>query len=230
MKKFFVISMTLIMLILVLPVQSQAQDRVRSVNVGGTPLVPDNLVNGPVPRLPDGKPDLTGPWMGGGSNADIEREGGLKPGELPLLPWAKELRDKRKEEDEPYTACLPMSVPRVNPYPWKFAMSYTSKGLTYIYILHETGDAGAHRVSTWMAASIRTIFFRLGGATRLGRGRATRSSSTPLAITTSSGSIVAAPRTPGNSTRSNDGPGSTMERSSTISRLMILVPFRNRFI
>ena len=146
MKKFFVISMTLIMLILVLPVQSQAQDRVRSVNVGGTPLVPDNLVNGPVPRLPDGKPDLTGPWMGGGSNADMEREGGLKPGELPLLPWAKELRDKRKEEDEPYTACLPMSVPRVNPYPWKFAMSYTSKGLTYIYILHETGDAGAHRV------------------------------------------------------------------------------------
>ena len=146
MKKFFVISMTLIVLILVLPVQSQAQDRVRSVNVGGTPLVPDNLVNGPVPRLPDGKPDLTGPWMGGGSNADIERGGGLKPGELPLLPWAKELRDKRKEEDEPYTACLPMSVPRVNPYPWKFAMSYTSKGLTYIYILHETGDAGAHRV------------------------------------------------------------------------------------
>ena len=147
MKKFFVISMTLlIVLILVLPVQSQAQDRVRSVNVGGTPLIPDNLVNGPVPRLPDGKPDLTGPWMGGGSNADIEREGGLKPGELPLLPWAKELRDKRKEEDEPYTACLPMSIPRVNPYPWKFAMSYTSKGLTYIYILHETGDAGAHRV------------------------------------------------------------------------------------
>ena len=146
MKKFFLISMTLIVLILVLPVQSQAQDRVRSVNVGGTPLIPDNLVNGPVPRLPDGKPDLTGPWMGGGSNADIEREGGLKPGELPLLPWAKELRDKRKEEDEPYTACLPMSVPRVNPYPWKFSMSYTSKGLTYIYILHETGDAGAHRV------------------------------------------------------------------------------------
>jgi hypothetical protein len=25
-------------------------------------------------------------------------------------------------------------------------MSYTSKGLTHIYVLHETGDAGAHRV------------------------------------------------------------------------------------
>src|SRR5882672_10992572 len=64
----------------------------------------------------------------------------------PLLPWAKELRDKRKAQDEPYTACLPMSVPRVNPYPWKFAMSYTAKGMSHIYILHETGDAGAHRV------------------------------------------------------------------------------------
>jgi len=39
-----------------------------------------------------------------------------------------------------------MGVPRVNPYPWKFAMSYTAKGLTHIYVLHETGDSGAHRV------------------------------------------------------------------------------------
>jgi hypothetical protein len=122
-------------------------DRVQQIQVGGSPTVPDAEVNSqPIPKLPDGKVDLTGPWVGGGSNADIERDGGLKPGELPLLPWAKELRDKRKPEDEPYTACLPMSVPRVNPYPWKFAMTYTSKGLTHIYVLHETGDAGAHRV------------------------------------------------------------------------------------
>src|SRR4029453_236729 len=118
------------------------------INVGGSPTVPDAQAGGPVPRLPDGKPDLTGPWVGGGSDADIEREGGLKPGELPLLPWAQELRDKREKStyEEPYIYCLPMSVPRVNPYPWKFAMSYTSKGLTHIYVLHETGDAGAHRV------------------------------------------------------------------------------------
>src|SRR5436190_9442867 len=108
MKKFFVISMTMILLILVLPVQLQAQDRVRSVNVGGTPLVPDNLVNRPVPRLPDGKPDLTGPWMGGGSNADIEREGGLKPGELPLLPWANGHRRTGRVGDEQHAACLHM--------------------------------------------------------------------------------------------------------------------------
>jgi hypothetical protein len=112
-----------------------------------SPVVPEaEAESQPIPRLPDGKIDLTGPWVGGGSNVDIEFEGGMKPGELPLLPWARELRDSRKEEQEPYTVCLPMGVPRRNPYPWKFAMSYTSKGLTHIYVLHETGDAGAHRV------------------------------------------------------------------------------------
>jgi hypothetical protein len=129
-----------------IPQAGQPQGRVQQVQTGGSPLVTGSEAEGPIPRLPDGHVDLTGPWVGGGSNADIEKDGGLKPGELPLLPWAKELRDRRKEQDEPYTACLPMSVPRVNPYPWKFAMSYTNKGLTHIYILHETGDAGAHRV------------------------------------------------------------------------------------
>ena len=129
-----------------LALTAQGQDRVGQIEVGGTPRVSAADAAGPVPRLPDGTVDLTGPWVGGGSNGDIERDGGLKPGELPLLPWAKALRDSRREEHEPYLYCTPMSVPRVNPYPWKMAMTYTQKGLTHIYILHETGDAGAHRV------------------------------------------------------------------------------------
>ena len=113
----------------------------------GIPTLPDSEVNAhPIPRLPDGTIDLTGPWVGGGTIADIERDGGLKPGELPLLPWARELREKRQSPEDPYTACLPMSVLRTNPYPWKLAMSYTPKGLSHIYILHELGDAGGHRV------------------------------------------------------------------------------------
>jgi len=123
-----------------------AQEQVKHI-APRNPIVADADVNSlPIPRMPDGKPDITGPWFDGGSNGNIEREGGLKPGELPLLPWAKELMARRKPKDEPYTACLPMGVPRVNPYPWKFAMTYTAKGLTHIYVLHETGDAGAHRV------------------------------------------------------------------------------------
>jgi hypothetical protein len=122
------------------------RERTASIPTGNTPLMSEADALRPVPRLPDGRVDLTGPWVGGGSNADIEREGGLKPGELPLLPWARELRDRRREQDEPYTLCLPMSVPRINPFPWKFGMSYTSRGLTHIYVLHELGDSGAHRV------------------------------------------------------------------------------------
>jgi len=145
-RRLLVIAVTLVGLTLALWVPVHAQRQVRIIPAGNTPLVPEHLVNGPVPKLADGTVDLTGPWQGGGSNADIEREGGLKPGELPLLPWAKALRDNRKERDEPYVACLPMSVPRMNPFPWKFAMTYSSKGLTHIYVLHELGDAGAHRV------------------------------------------------------------------------------------
>ena len=100
----------------------------------------------PVPRLPDGTVDLTGPWLSA-TTTDIERDAGLKPGELPLLPWAKTLRDSRKKaQEDPWLYCLPTGALRNIPEPWKFAMSYTSKGLTHIYILHETGDAGAHRV------------------------------------------------------------------------------------
>ena len=142
MRKLLIVSLALLGPSVAMP----AQQRVASIPVGGTPLMSGADALRPAPRLPDGRVDLTGPWIGGGSNADIEREGGLKPGELPLLPWARALRDRRKEQDEPYTLCLPMSVPRINPFPWKFAMTYTSHGLTHVYVLHELGDSGAHRV------------------------------------------------------------------------------------
>ena len=59
---------------------------IRYINPG-SPTIPDAEINShPIPRMPDGHVDLTGPWVGGGSNGDIERDGGLKPGELPLQP------------------------------------------------------------------------------------------------------------------------------------------------
>src|SRR5688500_14445772 len=140
------------LLVLFLAAGSAAQDSLtREGGVAfinpGSPTVSDAEAAGrPVPRLRDGRIDLTGPWVGGGTIADIERDGGLQPGDLPLLPWARELRDKRRQQDDPYTVCLPMGPLRTNPYPWTFAMSYTSAGLTHIYILHELGDAGNHRV------------------------------------------------------------------------------------
>jgi hypothetical protein len=126
--------------------QEQNDERLRAgLATEFTPRVSDEIGNGPVPRLHDGKPDISGPWVGGGSNQDIESQGGLKSGELPLLPWAKALRDSRKEADEPYLYCTPMGIPRVNPYPWRFVQSYTAKGADYIFVIHENGDAGGHR-------------------------------------------------------------------------------------
>ena len=110
-----------------------------------TPTAPPEIANGPVPRMPDGHPDLNGPWTGGGARMDIETGGGLKPGELPLLPWAKALRDSRKQDNEPYIFCAPMSVASSNPFPWNFIQSVTSKGLGTIYVVHEQGGGGAIR-------------------------------------------------------------------------------------
>src|SRR5215210_3472348 len=97
-KRLFIIVGTVLGLALPLVAQQQAQEqeRVRQIPSGRPgPIATDAaVINGPIPRLHDGKPDLTGPWVGGGSDADIERDGGLKAGELPLLPWARDLRAK----------------------------------------------------------------------------------------------------------------------------------------
>lgn len=157
MRKLLAVVVTLVGLTLSLLAQATAPvegvgsgarvspDRLGKLGSEWTPVASAAIAAGPVPRLHDGKPDLSGPWVGGGSNNDIEANGGLKPGELPLLPWARELRDSRKDEDEPYLYCTPMSVPRKNPYPWRIVQAYTANGPTHIFVHHENGDAGGHR-------------------------------------------------------------------------------------
>jgi hypothetical protein len=149
-KQLFVISVAVVGLTLTLVAQKAPQRPINEEHPSEltgefVAMASPELVKGPVPRLADGHPDLSGPWVGGGSNADIEKEGGLKPGELPLLPAAKALRDSRKDPDEPYLYCTPMSIPRMNPYPWKFVQSVTAKGQGSIYVVHENGDAGRVR-------------------------------------------------------------------------------------
>ena len=98
-----------------------------------------NIPTGPVPRLADGRVDLNGVWTGGGPVNDIERDGGLKPGELDnlMLPWAKDVMAKRDVTMEPHNQCLPMGVPRVTPFPYRFVQNYTHKAATHLFILHE---------------------------------------------------------------------------------------------
>ena len=77
-------------------------------------------VTGPVPRLPDGKPDFAGIWFGGGPTGDLAA--GLPKGEtIPLRPSAEKILKERQSKDDPEANCLPAGVPRAAPYPWTFA-------------------------------------------------------------------------------------------------------------
>ena len=104
------------------------------------PAVP----TGPVPRLPSGQVDLDGAWIGGGAINDIELEGGMKPGEIPLLPWAKVLRDSRVESDEPHVWCLPTGVGRVTVFPFRFVQNYTHRLPTHLFMVFE-GNIHSYR-------------------------------------------------------------------------------------
>jgi len=102
---------------------------------------------GAVPRLPDGTVNLMdGVWVGGGPVQDMESQGGLKKGEMDalMLPWAKALMATRDETQEPHNACLPMGVPRVTPFPYRFVQNYTHRKPTHLFILHE-GNIHSYR-------------------------------------------------------------------------------------
>jgi hypothetical protein len=66
---------------------------------------------GPVPQMPDGKPDLSGIW-----NGQRELPGDADP---EMLPWAAALTKQRTENysaDDPEARCVPGGVPRATPY------------------------------------------------------------------------------------------------------------------
>jgi hypothetical protein len=101
----------------------------------------DAKMRGPVPRLPDGTVDLIGAWVGGGPVQDMEKQGNFKPGEIPLLPWAKKLLDSRKITEDPHAFCMPMGIPRqAGNYPWRFIQYRKS----HIFLLWE-GNTHSYR-------------------------------------------------------------------------------------
>jgi hypothetical protein len=99
----------------------------------GAPRTADGKVNlsAPAPKTPDGKPDLSGVWESGVQYFnDLAKD--LKPGELVMLPWAKELQAQRESQDhrdDPMNRCMPPGVPRINmttanaPHPFKIVQT-----------------------------------------------------------------------------------------------------------
>jgi hypothetical protein len=93
-------------------------------NIRATP------VSGPLPRTADGKPDLTGVWVGGLPVGNMSQ--GLPKGEtMPLLPEAKKIMAAHQAKDDPQAQCLPVPPPRFTPYPWRVVVTPTHAFFLY---------------------------------------------------------------------------------------------------
>jgi hypothetical protein len=112
--------------------------------IPGIPRLPDGKVNltAPVQRTPDGKPDLGGTWHSdGGYFGNLGRD--LKNGELQMLPWAEaQVKDNQTNlhKNDPMVACMPPGVPRVSlggsrgmPHPFKVVQTPS-----LVILLYET--------------------------------------------------------------------------------------------
>jgi len=85
----------------------------------GVPRTADGKPNlsGPVPSTQDGRPDFSGLWQPDDQKFFQNLAAGLKPEDVPMQAWAKQLqqlRVTRDHVDDPLARCLPHGVPRVN--------------------------------------------------------------------------------------------------------------------
>jgi hypothetical protein len=130
-----------------LPAQAFAQQAAATAGAGSgglnNPAIAGEIPDLPVPRLPDGTPDFSGVWSGGGPIGDI-REGLLPGEEIVLLPEAKAIMDSRLSAEDPEANCLPTGVPRIAPYPWRIVQSPAYGKADVLYFLFE-GNIHSYR-------------------------------------------------------------------------------------
>lgn len=100
------------------------------VPADGIPLAADGAPDlmAPAPRLPDGRPDLSGIWQ---PERTYSRDLGdqLVAPEVPFQPWSRALTEARADgshsREDPPANCLPQGVPRLGgaPAPWKIVQT-----------------------------------------------------------------------------------------------------------
>jgi hypothetical protein len=117
----------------------------------GAPRTPDGQarLDAPMPRMPDGKPDLSGVWenvpaprIGEQNVPPLSRTSqfwnigvGLA-GDLPLRPWAAELRARRvadNSKDNPDAHCLPLGLTQLHNHPQPRKIIQTPSLIVILY-------------------------------------------------------------------------------------------------
>jgi hypothetical protein len=120
----------------------------------GTPRTAEGDVklDAPTPRTADGKPDLSGLWdtirTGTGQvivgtdvpplsrTSQFWNIGAGLEGDLPLQPWAKELRDQRvarHSQDNPDAHCLPIGITQLHNHPQPRKIIQTPSVIVILY-------------------------------------------------------------------------------------------------
>jgi hypothetical protein len=106
----------------------------------GVPRLADGKPNltAPAPRAADGHPDLSGIWEPNANRFVRDIAVDLKPGEVPFQPWAEALYKDRltgaHSGEESDANCLPQGVPKIDAAPAPFKIFQTAGQLA---ILHE---------------------------------------------------------------------------------------------
>jgi hypothetical protein len=83
----------------------------------------------PAPRLPDGRPNLSGIWEPERNKYLRNIAADLDADDVPFQPWAKALAEARADgshsREDPDANCLPQGVPRIGaaPAPWKIVQT-----------------------------------------------------------------------------------------------------------
>ena len=107
------------------------------------PLTSDGKpdLSAPPPRLPNGKPDLSGIWRPENTYAGKPANfaANLQVDNIPYQPWAQALLEERKtgihENEDSSALCLPQGVPRMDAAPGQWKVVQTSPD--FIVILYE---------------------------------------------------------------------------------------------
>ena len=162
-------TLTLIALACLFPMTTLAQWT--NVKTPGIPRLADGKPNlsAPAPRTADGKPDLSGIWQGGragpagqyGYDYNVAQN---LPADA-LTPWARSVRQQRVQDfrkDSPLAHCLPVSVPfldfrglsRIVQTPGLIVILYESPNSPHRVIFMDGRELPSDPNPTWLGYSV----------------------------------------------------------------------------